>query len=144
MKKLLLLSVLFICVNNLYSQVDYLSTANKEFQEKNKHKAIVYSLRVIEKTPDNPTALSIIQLSYHFLDRFEISNEYGNRILLLSQKKQLKNKKLIALVYYYQGLNYYVLKQKKEACSFFNLAALMGDLSILTTEQLKFVLDSCE
>jgi len=141
MRKLILL-LLFIPIVSI-GQDNFLAKANKEFQGNNYDKAIIYSLKVLDKTPDNAVALSIIQLSFHFLDRFEISIEYGDRFLLLTQNKQLENKKLNTLVFYYQGLNYFFLKQKEEACSFFNLAVLVGDISVLTTKQKKSILDNC-
>ena len=80
--------------------------------------------------------------SYHFLDKFDISNEYGNEILKLPSNE--KDKTMLSIVLYYQGLNYHFLDQKEIACNFFRTSVLtMGEQVTLTLNQAKFIQDNC-
>ena len=146
MKNLFFLSAFLIFTCSLNSQTEFYKNniilANKSYQNENYKTAIVYSMKCLTEKSNDFLALALIQLSNHFLGRYEISNEYGNQILNLSTQ-QRGNSKIFQLVLYYQGLNYFGLGQKDIACSFFNLAILTGSADIFTVQQNKFILETC-
>jgi len=146
MKKLIFFSVFYLSIINLYSQTansyKNISLAEENLREENFEKAILFSMRCLTDEPNNVLALSFIQMSNHYLGRYEISNEYGNKIFNLDSSETPSN--ITTLVAFHQGLNYAYLNDDKTACSFFHLAVLIGGGSYLTVEQNQFILDNCK
>jgi len=145
MKNLLIvLTLLFFSSINAQTDNYYknLSLANESHKISDYDKTIVYSLRCLSEKPKDFAALYFLHNSYHFLDKFDISNEYGNEILKLPSNE--KDKTMLPIVLYYQGLNYYFLDQKEIACNFFRTSVLtMGEQVTLTLNQAKFIQDNC-
>ena len=143
-KLLLTLALLFFSAINAQTDNYYknLSLANESHKISDYDKAIVYSMRCLSEKPNDFAALYLLHNSYHFLDKFDISNEYGNEILKLPSNK--KDKNMLSIVLYYQGLNYYFLDQKEIACNFFHTSVLtMGEQIAFTPTQVKFIQDNC-
>ena len=146
MKKFIFLSALLLSAINLHCQTvnsyKNISLAEKNYKNENYDKAILFSMRCLTEEPNNILALVYIQLSNHFLGRYEISNEYGNKIYKLDITETPKD--ILFFLAFYQGLNYHYLNDKETACNFFYLAILTGERSLLTTQKSQFILDNCE
>jgi hypothetical protein len=146
MKKIIsIIFLLFLVTSNLNCQntryKKNISLANESFQNKNFDKAIVYSLRCLEEKPDDFLSLLLLQISNHMLDRYTISKEYGNKILMLP--KYTENETLMQMLLYYQGLNFYATKDKDTACKFFTASLNSSRENFLTKKQNEFVYNLC-
>ena len=106
MKKLIFFSVFYLSIINLYSQTansyKNISLAEENLREENFEKAILFSMRCLTDEPNNVLALSFIQMSNHYLGRYEISNEYGNKIFNLDSSETPSN--ITTLVAFHQGV----------------------------------------
>tara|TARA_B110001469_G_C9444208_1_gene224795 strand:- start:32 stop:478 length:447 start_codon:yes stop_codon:yes gene_type:complete len=146
MKKIIFLSIFFLSIINLYSQTNSvdknISLVKENFQKENFDKAILFSMRCLAEEPNNVLALSFIQLSYHNLGKYEISNEYGNKILKLVDSITIPSN-ILTMVALHQGLNYAYLNDDETACSFLQMAVLIGEGRYLTIGQNQFILNNC-
>lgn len=149
MKKLLLLSALFILSSVSYSQSELykknIRLAQDNFSKKDYRKTILFSIKSLNEKPNDFLALYFLQLSHNHLDEFDTSLEYGNQIVKLhSNQKKSRINRFLSYSYFVQGLNFYFLDNIKSACSFFHFAILTEPNDpLMTNKQIQLMEELC-
>jgi antitoxin component YwqK of YwqJK toxin-antitoxin module len=146
-KLILILAVIFSSVSHSQSNQykKNIKLAKDNFSKDDYKKTILFSIKSLNEKPNDFMALNLLQLSHNYLDEFDMSLEYGNQIVKLHSKQtDLNLRKLLAYAYFVQGLNFYFLDNKKNACNFFNSAILLEPNNPpMSLKQMKFAVELC-